>query len=227
MTAGVPGVTTRDASERKPGATRSAVALQGFQRVGGARRVKATTRPQERAHRIAIPEHQQGKHPAHGDPRRQRSTSASATSRALRRITKSRLPRLACCARNNSLKTRFIRLRSTARGKNRLGTITPSLGTPNALTRESTLNPGRLWPRPRASSAAMSVVPSRNLRPYRLRALKRSSGRALWRGAPESRRGPRACACERETRECASYGRQRGEKYVSSREFPGTDRTFH
>lgn len=134
----------------------------------------------------------------------------------------SRLPRRDCRARNSSLSTRFIRLRSTARGKTRLGTIRPSLGTPRGFVRRSTLNPGRLSARPPASRAAISAVPSRSFRLYRLRTLKRSTGRGPWHGGPESRRGLRACAYVREIRECASCERRKGGKYASStRDFYG------
>lgn len=219
-------MTTREALEDQPSAARGAVTIQRLQRVLRAGRMESAVHAQQGAHRIAIAEYQERQQSAHEDPTRHRSTSARATSRALSRIRMSRLPRSACRARNNSRSTRFIRLRSTARGKTRLGTMRPSLGTPNGLARTSTLNPGRLSARAPESSAAISAVPRRKLRPKRLRTLKRSSGRGPWRGAPESRPGHRACAFGREIRACASCGRLRGEKYVSWRESSIADGTL-
>lgn len=192
--------------------------------------MEATVHAKVRAHGVAIAEDQQGQQPAQEDPVKHRSTSASAILPAVRRIRMSRLPSRACCARNSSRNTRFIRLRSTALGKTRFGTMRPSLGTPKVLALKSTLNPGRRSarpPAPPASNAAMSAVPSRNLRPYRLRTLKRLDGLAPWHDGRGSRLGPRACACERETHEFVFCGRRRGERYVSSEHSLIADRTFH
>ena len=192
--------------------------------------MEAAVHAQVRAHGVAITVDQKRQQLAQEDPVRHRSTSASAILPAVRRIRMSRLPSRACCPRNNSRNTRFIRLRSTARGKTRFGTMRPSLGTPNVLALESTLNPGRLSarpPAPPASNAAMSAVPSRDLRPYRLRTLKRLDGLAPWHDGRESRLGPRGCAYGQETHESVFCERQRGERYVSSEHSLIADRTFH
>ena len=112
---------------------------------------------------------------------------------------------------------RFARLRSTARGKTRFGTIRPSLQNPTALALSTILRPGRLTGRAPESRATISLWPSRRWRPRRLRSLglKRPTGPGPWRAAPGVPPALRVCASERETRACASCGRLRVGKCVS------------
>lgn len=216
MAAGMPRVTARKAPQREPAAAHGAVPLQCLKRVRRAGGVKSTMRAQHRTHRITVTDDQKREELAHGERRRHCSISARGGFTALTRIRMSRLPRRSCRARNSSRSARFIRLRSTARGKTRLGTISPSLGAPTAFGRNTTLNPGRRSARPTASIAVISAVPRRSLLLKRLRTLKRSTERGLSHGAPESRLDLPACACVRETRECASCEPRTGEKCVSS-----------
>jgi len=156
-------VAAREPPEREPCPARGAVTLQRFERVRGAGRVETTVHPERGAQGIPIAVDEKRQQAAHWAPTRACSTSARENFPEFTRIRMSRLPRRACCARNSSRSTRFIRLRSTARGKTRLGTMRPNLGTPKALARRSTLKPLRLSAGPLASRAAISVVPSRNL----------------------------------------------------------------
>jgi hypothetical protein len=164
MAARVPGMTARKAREGEPRAPRCAVAFESLLRVCRARGMETAVHAEQRAQTVAITPDQERQQPAHDGPTRHRSTSANATGLAVKRIRISRLPSRACWARNNSRNKRFIRLRSTARGNTRLGTMRPSLGTPNRFALNSTLNPGRLSARPPESSDAISAVPSRCLR---------------------------------------------------------------
>jgi hypothetical protein len=165
MSTRVPRMTTRKAREDKPRTPRGAVAFERLQSVCGAGRVETAVHTEQRAQTVAITPDQKRQQFAHDDPTRQRSTSANTTVPTVKRIRISRLPRRACWARNNSRNRRFIRLRSTARGKTRLGTMRPSLGTPSRFALNSTLNPGRLSARPPESNDAISAAPSRCLRP--------------------------------------------------------------
>lgn len=117
---------------------------------------------------------------------------------------------------------RFARVRSTARGKTRFGTIRPSLQKPTALVFSTILRPGRLTGRAPDSRATISLWPSRCWRPRRLRSLglKRPTGPGPWRAAPGVPLALRVCASERETRACASGGRLRVGKCVSFRKSP-------
>ena len=117
---------------------------------------------------------------------------------------------------------RFARLRSTARGKTRLGTMTASLQKPTALVLSTILRPGRLTGRA-PMRATISLWPSRRWRPRRLRllGLKRPTEPGPWRAVPGVPLALRACACERETRACASCERQRVGRCVSFRKYLG------
>jgi len=163
MAARVPGMAARNAREDKPHSPRRAVAFESLHCVGGAGGMETAMHAKQRAQTVPIAPDQERQQSAHGEPVRQRSTSPNTTVPAVKRIRISRLPSLACWARNNSRNKRFIRLRSTARGKTRLGTMRPSLGTPSRFALNSTLNPGRLSARPLESSDAISAVPSRCL----------------------------------------------------------------
>ena len=163
MATWVPGMTPRKAGESKPRAMHRAMAFESLQRIRGAGGMETAMHAKQWAQTVPITPDQERQQSAHGEPVRQRSTSPNTTVPAVKRIRISRLPSRACCARNNSRNKRFIRLRSTARGKTRLGTIRPSLGTPSRFALNSTLNPGRLSARPLESSDAISAVPSRCL----------------------------------------------------------------
>ena len=201
--------------EREPNPPCRAMPFERFQRVCRAGGMEAAMHPHHRAYAVAISLHNERQHFTHDHFARQSSTSASKTVLAVNRIRMSRLPSRICRPRNNSLNPRFTRLRSTARGKTRLGTMRPNLGTPSAFALNKTLNPGCLKDRPPASKAAMSAVRSRCFRVKRLRSLKRSNAHALWRAALESQPVLRAFACEQETRGCASGEPQKVERCVS------------
>lgn len=203
MATRMPRMTARQTLEREPNSSRRTMPFERFQRICRAAGVEATMHAEHRANAVAISPDKDRQQFTHDDFARQRSISVSGTVFAVIRITMSRLPSRACWSRNSSRNTRFIRLRSTARGKTRLGTMRPSLGTPRAFVPNKTLNPERLRARPPASNAVMSAVPSRCLRLKRLCSLKRSNERALWRAARESQLVPPVFAYEQETRGCA------------------------
>src|SRR3977135_4046826 len=116
MAARVPRMTARKAREDKPHAAHCAVALESLQCVCGAGGMETAMHAKQWAQTVPITPDQERQQSAHGDPVRQRSTSPNTTVPAVKRIRISRLPSRACWARNNSLTTSFIRVRSPARG---------------------------------------------------------------------------------------------------------------
>src|SRR5205814_1291890 len=84
MATWVPRMAPRKAGESKPRAVHRAVALEGLQRVLRARRMETAVHPEQWAESVTITSNQGRQQPAHDDPTRHRSTSASPTLTAVK-----------------------------------------------------------------------------------------------------------------------------------------------
>jgi len=144
-----------------PSTEQGTMALDRFQSVLGTGWMKAASRPKEGAHAVAVPPDQQRQYSDHRALVSKLATSASEKPFPVTRMRISQPPRPACPRRNHSRSTRFARLRSTARGNTRLGTMSPSLGNPRAFALRNTLKLERFKMRPPASKPATSSERSR------------------------------------------------------------------
>jgi hypothetical protein len=176
--------------------------------------MKTAIHPKGRTYCVPVGSNQKGQQFGHGVCNIPASSS-KAIDFPVRRMEMSWLPRRPWWIRNHSRTCRFSRLRSTALGTVRLGTITPSLAIPSPFILSNTVRPGRLTARPPANNAAISAVRSRCLRRNLFRSFKRSNEPAPWRVAPEELPGLHACACEREIHGCASCELSRAGRFVS------------
>ena len=195
------------------------MALHRFQRVRRARWIKPATLHKQWTNRVLIRADQPKQDSSHrtGSNARSRSTisESNCDGRVSSRTSRSRPVRSTWLRRNHSRSRRLARLRSTARGRKRLGTTKPSREyfSPLGLTWTET-EPAR---RRRVVARIWAIASPRSLCALRYPSarLKRRGVPALWlaaRGLPLARR---ACACGPETRVCACDGQRTAEKCAS------------
>jgi len=217
-------MTTTDPSYRQPRSAQRAMAGDCFHRIVRATRHESAVAAEQRAKQVLVyaqtPDQQllhhlieSNKLPASAATSPRHSTAGRSFSDCLSRIRTSPSGNRAHFNRKASRTMRFTALRSTARGRKRRLTITPSRAPPptfrtKAISRQPSTRFRTCNSRRNALLSQMRADFGKRLWreedcPMRSVSFRRRDERGPWRAARGEPCGPRPSSCARESRACA------------------------